>query len=214
VRFEIAIWWIRQQTLAITAMDIDPSALPSKLTLAGAVFVLLLVVLVGMRVFSRRRQTPMKATTPPAVDINQLGTASPPTSGPQLNCYNVPVRLVMLVIAPSGRDGCLPADSAIAATVDHAIPGLAKVMAAHQTPINKWPRQLSSAGFTHAFFKNCPLPGRSGRGTPWCSAAGPFQAHDKRFLIGLVMRSSEPNNLGQYAIEQESQWLDAIRAAT
>ncbi len=45
-----------------------------------------------------------------AIDISALRADGPPAGGPSLTYYNIPVRVVVAVIAPAGRESSLPSN--------------------------------------------------------------------------------------------------------
>jgi hypothetical protein len=182
--------------------------------LAGgaALLAVLLVILVAVARLLRRRNKPAAA---PPVDLRlrvaDLPSAGPATDGPRLEFYGVPVRLAALILAPAGRNNSLPPDTELPSTVDCLIPGLTDVLAAHRPVIRAWPFQLSTQGFEHAFFNNVQLPGDRGKGTPWCSVAGRFEAGSRQFLAGLLCVADRPNSLGQVTVAHVGQWMDVLR---
>src|SRR5262245_16888446 len=93
-----------QDTLEIVQRWIDQVG-PLPLAGCAAAAVLLLVLLVY---FWRRRKGPPPLREPALiVDLDGLDVP-PPEDGPALHCYGLPVRLAVLVLAPSGRGGEVP----------------------------------------------------------------------------------------------------------
>jgi hypothetical protein len=159
-----------------------------------------------------RKPKPAPAAPPDTgIDVKGLLDQGPPPAGPMLYFYNVPVRLAALVLAPAGRARQLPPVNQLDAVADALLPGLSQVIAAHRPVVRRWPAQISSRGFALAFFNQAKLPGEGGKGTPWCAAAGAFKLGKTPIMAGLVMRSAAPTNLGHVIVEQEAQWLDALR---
>lgn len=159
-----------------------------------------------------RKPKPAPAAPPDTgIDVKGLLDQGPPPAGPMLYFYNVPVRLAALVLAPAGRARQLPPVNQLDAVADALLPGLSQVIAAHRPVVRRWPAQISSRGFALAFFNQAKLPGEGGKGTPWCAAAGTFKLGKTPIMAGLVMRSAAPTNLGHVIVEQEAQWLDALR---
>jgi hypothetical protein len=115
------------------------------------------------------------------------------------------------VLSASGRGGTQPSDAEVPELLDHAVPGLAAVVAAQQPLIVCWPGQLSAQGFTRAFFSNVRIPGDQGKGTVWSSVAGRFKVKARRFQAGLLLCAAKPNNFSQILVERENQWLDVLR---
>jgi hypothetical protein len=105
------------------------------------------------------------------VDLAQLDAMGPPAGGPVVECYHIPMRLAVLVVAPIGK-GDAPSAFQLPAILDQIAPGLSAVPATHDTIVKFWPAQLSVRGFSTAFFGQVRLPGDRGKGTPWCSLSG------------------------------------------
>lgn len=176
----------------------------------GAVIALLVLIILWRIIAARRRELP---PPPPdlAIDVSSLGTEGPPATGPVLEHYNVPVRLAAVVLAPTGRGRELPSVDQLTPLIDHIVPGLAQVVAAHRPLIRRWPAQLSAEGFAHTFFSQVRLPGDRGKGTPWCSVAGRFVVGRLPLMAGLVMRAAAANNFSQSIVQREYEWLGILR---
>jgi hypothetical protein len=178
---------------------------------AGMAVVLLMFVLVLLvRRLGRRTRSaePKESLT---VDVSVWEDATPSDEGIRIELYGTPVRVVLVVIAPAGREGRAPVGDQLPLVVEQWIPGMQGVLEAQQPSLRFWPNQLSSKGFVHAFFNNVPLPGDRGRGTPWSSLAGKFRAAGQNYLAGVVVRAADDNGLGQFEIQHEGQWHDILR---
>lgn len=176
--------------------------------LAGGLTALIALAVVAKVLLARRRLPPPAAPSL-AINLASLGDHGPPAVGPSLECYNVPVRLAVMVLAPVGR-GAVPALEKLPAAIDQIAPNLSAVFDAHDTLIKQWPPQLSPRGFAQTFFSQVKLPGERGRGTPWCALAGRVEC-DPPLMVGIALCAAAPNSLGQFAIERSGQWLDALR---
>ena len=146
-----------------------------------------------------------------AIDVAALPMSPPPKAGPQLDFYGTPVRLAVMVLAPVGRGGEVPAPAELMATMEDLLPGLQEIISRHQPHVVIWPNQLSSQGFLQAFFNLAALPGDRGKGTPWCSAAGKFERGAQQYLAGLICCAAGPNSLGKVTIDKPGQWLSVLR---
>ncbi|NLF72794.1 MAG: hypothetical protein GX575_27480 [Candidatus Anammoximicrobium sp.] len=175
---------------------------------AVAAFLLLLILFLLLR---RRARQPEPASPDWRIDVAELPAHGPPADGPRLEFYGTPVRLAVLVLAPAGRNSPTPAESDVPALLDDLVPGLADVVAAQGPLIRLWPCQLSTRGFVSSFFGNVRLPGDRGKGTPWCAAAGRFEAGSQQLLAGLVCAADRPNSLSQITIAHTGQWMDVVR---
>jgi len=181
------------------------------LVAAGGAAVLLLIVVIVWRIIAARAKGPVRPVVDLAIDITTLGRQGPPPGPPVLECHNLPVRLAAVVLAPAGRVQEVPSDAGLAQLFEALVPGLAAVVAAHRPLVRRWPAQLSTQGFAHAFFQQVRLPGEGGRGTPWCSAAGVMKLDDRPLMVGLVMRTEKPTSHGQTIIVSAEKWLDLLR---
>lgn len=179
--------------------------------LLGLALVLVVVITVASNMKRRRRVTTRVATGPESIDVLAMSPKPPPAQGPQLTYFNAPVRLAVLVIAPAGRGAGLPRKEELPDIVEQLLPGLMKVLAAHQPVYRTWPQQLSSGGFAHSFARLVPLPGDRGKGTPWSSVAGRFQADGRTYLAGMVLCSEKANSHGHLEIDKPGGWLDVLR---
>ena len=191
----------------IDPIDLVWSALPA----AAAVIVLLMLAVVVWMLLRCRPRPPEPGTLDLSIDVSSLPMTGPPAEGPRLEFYGTPVRLAAVVIAPVGRVGTIPSREQIPNVLEQLLPSLLAVVSSHQPVMRLWPSQLSSQGFTNAFFNKASLPGDRGKGTPWCSAAGKFTAFGKQYLAGLVCCSDQANGLSQLVIEHEGQWNDVLR---
>ncbi len=179
--------------------------------LAGGVLAVLLVAFVIFRSLRSGKKQHAATQQPLAIDVASLPSSPPGESSAQLEVYNVPMRLALLVIAPVGREGKVPPSDQLPQVVDAIAPNLMQVLTDHQPEFRRWPPQLSSQGFSQIFFNNVPLPGDGGKNTPYCALAGRFDTPSGPFLAGLVCIAKTPNAIGQIAIAQPGQWLDVMR---
>jgi len=181
------------------------------LAIAALGTIILLVIVALLIAFSRRRRKPEISPVDLRIDVSQLPAGGPPGEGPTLEFYGMPVRLVALILAPAGRNSQLPPNERLASVLEDLGPGLAAVVLEHRPILRPWPSQLSTQGFIHTFFNNVPLPGDRGKGTPWCSAAGRFDAGDQQLLAGVLCAAQKPNSLGQVPIANVGQWVEVLR---
>lgn len=174
-----------------------------------AIVLLIVVLLVVRSVLSRRRKPPLPEPDL-RIDLESFHPEPPPES-PGLEFFGLPVRLVVLVLAPAGRDGILPPTDQRNELFESIVPGLAEVVQVHRPLVVTWPPQLSAQGFIHRYFQNVRLPGDRGRGTPWCSAAGPARSSGQVFLVGMTCYAVRPNHFSQEVIQHEGDWYRLFR---
>ncbi len=160
-----------------------------------------------------------KVTRPPlpvqvdlTIDVESLGATGPPATGPILEFYHLPARVAVAVLAPAGRGRDLPSGESLPLLLEAVVPGLSQVAAAQQTSVRRWPAQLSSSGFAHAFFANAKLPGDGGKGSCWSSLAGTAKIEGRvPLMVGLLFRTDQPTGFGQEIITSESDWLRILQ---
>jgi hypothetical protein len=220
----ICVIFLKEATLVVDIPRLTPDLILAGVVLAVAAVIGLVMFASSvcsfgrllytlLRTLVRRKRSATKTVAEPEIDLAALATTGPPATGPTLHAYNVPMRVVVLVLAPVGRGNTLPATDQLPRIVDQIVPGLFAVAQAHQARIKLWPPQLSAQGFAAALFANLPLPGHRGKGTPWCAISGRFAAGDQSYLAGLVLRADAPNSLGQMTLAHEAQWLEVLRTS-
>jgi len=158
-----------------------------------------------------RRAPPIADDDGLAIDLASLGDCRPDDEDVSLSCYGVPVRLAVLVLAPSGRGADVPTGIARSAAIDQIVPGLARVADRHTTLVKTWPPQLSPRGFAHLLFAKMKLPGDFGRGTPWCSLAGKFEAGGETYMVGMALCAARENSLSNIIVGTPGEWLQVLR---
>jgi hypothetical protein len=176
-----------------------------------AALVAIILVLRIMRRLRGRRKAQVVRDADLAFDVEDLPAQPRPRGGPQLEFYNVPVRLAAIVIAPAGRDGTNPPAEKMPDVMDEMVPGLRHVLHTHQPEIRRWPPQLSTEGFTRRFFTCVTLPGDRGKGSPWCAIAGRFESGGESYMAGIVCCADANNNLAQVPLTRTGGWLDVLR---
>ena len=204
-------------SISLLLADLAPPESPTEnglvrlVIVAAAVILLLVVVVIVRRLLKRGRAARNRIEPSLTVDVDRLSAEPPPKSGPGLTFYNLPVRLVAIVLAPAGRAGKVPDAEGMPALLDAIVPGLADVVAAHDPIRLRWPEQLSGSGFAHSFFVHARLPGDAGKGTPLASVAGMAKTHLGSVMVAMVVRAERPNSYGQQILETEGDWLRAFQ---
>lgn len=159
-----------------------------------------------------RRKPPIEPPKPDLyLEVTSLGERPPRVDGPQLECYHLPVRIALVVVAPLGRTGLPPTAEELSPLLDGIVPSLARAYGRDRPEVRHWPPQLSFQGFTRTFFANIRLPGDRGKATPWCSLAGRAELGGRMFVVGLALQAARPNSLNQHVVDREGGWLDALR---
>jgi hypothetical protein len=185
--------------------------IPREYVFAAAALGGLVLLIFVVRLLRRSRRPRVMPPVDLTIDVADLGDEGPPRTGPQLELYNVPVRLSALIIAPTGRGNELDPDADMADVTDHIVHGLGDFIHLHQPIVRLWPSQLSTRGFANTLATNVRLPGGHGKGSPWSTVAGRFEADGKHYVAGLIVCADDSNNLGQLVVERQGGWLDMLR---
>jgi hypothetical protein len=197
------------ETDIVTLQELLPGQWRAIAAVAGLALVLLIAAVLFVRL---RRKRPAELPRPDLfLDVTTLGERTPPVDGPQLDCYHLPVRIALVVLAPLGRTGEQPPDEELSRLLEGIVPGLARVYGRDRPEVRRWPPQLSFHGFTRTFFANIRLPGARGKATPWCSLAGRAELDGRKFVVGLALQAARPNSLSEHVVDREGAWLDALR---
>ena len=177
-----------------------------------ALAVLLVIVAVAVAaVMSLRRRGPEPTAEPDlTIDLARVDAIGPPKNAAVLECYGVPVRLSVLVLAPVGR-GVFPEGNQLIEVLEGIVPGLNDVFATHATTVRRWPAQMSPRGFSYFFSSKIKLPGDKGKGSPWCSVSGKTERSGQPLLVGMALCADAPNTLGHFIVERDNQWLEILR---
>lgn len=192
-------------------LELTSEKLPLVVALSGGIVLTLVLLMIVVQRWKRRRDRELPTAPLTAIRIADLPTQGPSIAGPRLECYGTRIRLAVVVLAPVGRSGNIPPPSQLPALWESLLPGLGGIMESQPPVIEFWPAQLSSQGFTQLFFHHLALPGDRGRGSPWCSVAGKFDFHGQQFLVGLIGCAATPNGLGQITVQHQGLWLDVLR---
>ena len=176
-----------------------------------ALLVVLLLVFFLQRLFRNRRPTKESSQEDLHIDLASLDTTGPPAGPVRLEVYGTAVHVRVLIVAPSGRHQAALHPDDLPILLDQFMPGMSDILTLHQPIRHCWPEQLSSKGFAQSFFNLVALPGNRGKGTPWTSLTGRFQAGNQVFLLGIVCCTGDSNSLSQFFVEHEGQWFDMVR---
>src|SRR5688500_6492995 len=69
------------------------------------------------------------------MDVAALLASPPQKDGPQLEFYGTPVRLAVMVLAPVGRGGEIPAPAELTTTLENLLPGMQEIVSHHQPQV-------------------------------------------------------------------------------
>lgn len=186
------------------------SNLPSPLLVGLFVGLVVIIVVLYVYIWPKKDQPP--EVKPVEIAIDPLVPSGPKSLlGPEVRVYNVPVRIVAIVVAHAGRGRDLLDEETLRRLMDHFLPKMMTVVRAHRPDVYRWPGQMSTRGFTQRFFAQANLPGEKGKGTPWTALAGRFDFQGQGYLIGLVCCADDSNALEHIMVKSTEQWTDIVR---
>ncbi|MHC2069175.1 hypothetical protein ACYFX5_17015 [Bremerella sp. T1] len=189
---------------------LDALPIPSPLLVGLVIGLIVVGVVVYLYVLPKKDEPPEVAPVEIAIDP-MLPSGPKSLMGPEVRVYNVPVRIVAIVVAPAGRGHDVLSEETLRGLMESFLPQMMAVVRAHRPDVYRWPGQMSTRGFSQRFFTQANLPGQHGEGTPWTAVAGRFDYQANGYLIGLVCCADEDNPLGQVLVEQKQQWTDIVR---
>jgi hypothetical protein len=120
-----------------------------------------------------------------------------------------PVRLRLVVIAPTGKvqDPITPDD--VSGLLDDVVRGLGGFVQTDKPRIRVWPPQLSIAGFAPTFLRLIESPDSEGEPSRWVKIAGPARTGKRPILLGLALLADEPSKLGGLNVET-TEWGELL----
>jgi hypothetical protein len=183
----------------------------------GAGYVVLgvvgLVVLLIFWTFLRnlfRREEPEEVRLPNLEeDLSQYPEPKPSTGDRQLRVEGLPVRLRLVVIAPTGKDEVIRPDD-VEGMLDSVLPGLGDICKGDRPRIKVWPRQHSYEGFTKHFQKNMLAPEPAGGASRWVLLGGRAKLGKQQIMLGLGLLAVKPTTLGRRTVEAH-EWPTILR---
>jgi hypothetical protein len=131
-------------------------------------------------------------------------------SSRRLTVHGVPVRVRLVVVAPTGRQQEDIAPDQIAGILDDIHRGLARFLREDRPRVKVWPPQLSVAGFAPTFHRLVRSPDPKGKPSRWILVAGPAKVGGRPILLGLALYADEPVKMGQLILDT-TDWLEALR---
>ena len=137
---------------------------------------------------------------------------APEIGAPRIRFEGLPVRIRLVVVAPSGRGGELRSGM-VYSTLDAILYGLGDAAKHDQPRVRVWPPQLSQQGFAPAFFRRTVRPEAKDKPSAWILVAGPARVGANVVLLGLALQGREPSLRGSVVMKVEN-WPDRFRIQT
>lgn len=174
-------------------------------------FVALILLLLILAVFSRfiRKKDRGPAKENLEENLAEYPQPRPSTGDRQLRIEGVPVRMRLVVVAPSGGQSDIDAD-AVDKLLDRVLPGLGDIFKADRPRLRIWPAQLSYEGFATHFHRNTIVPEGDGELSRWVTVAGRAKLGKHQVMLGFAFQGIKPNSIGRKTIEAH-QWDELLR---
>lgn len=174
---------------------------------------LLVAIFILKKLLQKFKSTGVDMEIEPGFDLDSLTASAPPSRGPVMELYNIPVRLSGLVLAPAGKSTELPPSEEFEHFYESLIPGFSDIADAHSPTIRRWPAQVSVSGFSSKVFRYRPTPKDTytEEDNHWAAVAGTFKYRKRSFLAGLILYTQRPITQSQKTIENSEEWLDIFR---
>lgn len=174
-----------------------------------AVLLALIVLLVVLRALFRRR--PGKGGHEQNLE-ERLGAypdLKPSTGDRRLLIEGVPVRLRLVVIAPSGNESEASVDD-VEKVLEAVLPGLGEICRLDRPRVRVWPRQLSYDGFANHFHRNMIFPEDDGKLSRWAAVCGRVKLGKYQVMLGVALQGIKPNTVGRRTLKMH-EWSSVLR---
>jgi hypothetical protein len=133
----------------------------------------------------------------------------PPASARRLTVNGTPVRLRLVVVAPTGRQQAPISPDDVPEILDDVFRGLGRYVTADKPRVRVWPPQLSVAGFGPTFHRLVESPDAGSTLSRWVKLAGPARTGKRPILLGLAVLADDPVKLGDVQVET-TEWGELL----
>jgi hypothetical protein len=189
--------------------DILPAFLKPYATylyLGVAVVVLAVVGFIAFKILTKKKPVDPDA----GLDENLAEYPPAPKAGThRLQFEGRPVRIRLVVLAPTGRATQITTDMA-EGLLETILSGLGSTVQLDRPRIKVWPPQLSLDGFAPTFHRHVQTPEPAGKPSRFTLVAGPAKAGAKQVLLGLALETKEPSTRGLVRMSP-TQWPETLR---
>jgi hypothetical protein len=136
--------------------------------------------------------------------------APPPAGNRRLTVDGVPVRVRLVVVAPSGKQQDPITPDEVPGLLDDVVRGLSGFVQSDKPRVRVWPPQLSMAGFAPTFHRLVASPDAGAEKSRWVKMAGPARTGKRPILLGLAVLADEPVKFGDVPVEP-TKWAELLR---
>ena len=134
----------------------------------------------------------------------------PPVTICRLTVNGTPVRVRLIVVAPTGKQQAPITADDVPEVLDDVFRGLGRYVKADKPRVRVWPPQLSVAGFAPTFHRLVAAPDAGSKASRWVKLAGPARTGGRPILLGLAVLAEEPVKLGDVQVET-TEWGELLQ---
>jgi hypothetical protein len=196
------MFWAQANDLAGRALD--------HWVLIAVTLGLVTAAVVLWRIATARRKPPVDPEAGLREHLAEYPPAPATTAGRRLTVNDVPVRLRLIVVAPTGKLQAPLTPDDVPELLNDVRHGLGQFVTADKPRIRVWPPQLSVAGFAPTFHRLVESPDAGREKSRWVKLAGPARTGRRPFLLGLALFADEPVKLGELSVET-TEWTELLR---
>jgi hypothetical protein len=172
---------------------------------------LVIAAVVLVRIATTRTKPPVDLEAGLRETLAEYPPAPPPVAGGRrLTVNDVPVRLRLVVVAPTGKQQAPISPDDVPELLDDVRRGLGQFVAIDKPRVRVWPPQLSVAGFAPTFHRLVESPDAGREKSRWVKLAGPARTGQRSVLLGLAVFADEPMKLGDVSVET-TEWAELVR---
>jgi len=170
---------------------------------------LLIALLAIWRIASSRTKVPLDLEKGLREDLRTYPSPPAATVPRQLTVNGEPVRLRLVVVAPTGKVQEPINPDHLPDLLDEVFRGLGGFVHTDKPRLKVWPPQLSVAGFAPTFLRLVQSPDSAGSPSRWVKLAGPARTAKHPILLGLAFLADQPCKLGDLNVET-TEWGELL----
>jgi hypothetical protein len=171
--------------------------------------VALIVLLVLLKMATGRKKRPVDLEKSQREDLAEY-PPPPAVSARRLTVNGLPVRIRLVVVAPTGKQQDPVSADDVPDLLDSVLRGLGALVKADKPRVRVWPPQLSVTGFGPTFHRLVEAPEAAGKPSRWVKLAGPARTGKRPILLGLAVWADETTTLGDVQVET-TEWGELLQ---
>jgi hypothetical protein len=136
----------------------------------------------------------------------------PPIGDRQLKVNGMPVRIRLVVVAPTGSAQDPIGNDDVFSILNEVTHGLGSVARSDKPRVRVWPPQLSVAGFAPTFHRLVDATDASKNGKRWIKLAGHAKTSGRPVLVGLAVLADEATSMNELTLSA-TDWQELCQVA-